>query len=173
MDRLGAYADFSIKARCNNLTTAEERLLKLNPDFVGEDLQTDTYFYVPVGRMKLREGNIEHLLTHYHREESDGKMKTTVFLYERDPSPQQVLHHTGKLARLGQVIKRRRIFFVNNVKFHLDQFDDGQMFVEIEAIDRDGSLGIDFIRKQAEEYKVAMGISDKDVLTDSYIDLVR
>jgi adenylate cyclase, class 2 len=167
------YADFSIKARCDNLAEAENRLMKLRPEFIGEDLQTDTYFQVPIGRMKLRQGNIENLLTHYYREESGGKMRTTVFLYERNPTDQSVKNHTAGLSSLGQVIKRRRIFFVDNVKFHFDRFDDGLMFIEIEAIDSDGSLGVDFICKQAEEYKQLMGIRDEDVLTGSYIDLIK
>jgi predicted adenylyl cyclase CyaB len=167
------YADFSIKARCNDLADAEKRLMKLRAEFIGEDLQTDTYFSAPLGKMKLREGNIENLLTHYHREESEGKMRTTVFLYERNPAEELIRNHTAGLRTLGKVIKRRRIYFVKNVKFHLDQFDDGRMFIEIEAIDRDGSLGIDFIREQAEKYKQLMDIRDEDVLIDSYIDLIK
>ncbi len=30
----------------------EERLLQLEPTFIGEDHQVDTYFNVPVGRFK-------------------------------------------------------------------------------------------------------------------------
>jgi adenylate cyclase class 2 len=97
-----AYADFSIKARCSTPEFVEQKLKELNANFVGEDLQTDTYFKVAIGKLKLREGNIEKLLTHYLREEQDGRMRTTVFLYERDPSESLKREHTGVSRSLAR-----------------------------------------------------------------------
>jgi hypothetical protein len=36
--------NFEFKARTTQLYFLEERLLSLNPRFIGEDFQTDTYF---------------------------------------------------------------------------------------------------------------------------------
>jgi len=173
MNTTAAYADFSIKARCSNLVLVEQILRSMSPVYLGEDLQTDTYFSVPIGKMKLRTGNIERLLTHYLREEDQGgKMKTTVFLYERNPSANFIREHTGKLRQIGQVIKSRRIFFIGNVKFHLDTLGD-QRFVEIEAIDRDGTLGIEVIREQADKYRQLLGVTERDIVNGSYIDMLQ
>jgi adenylate cyclase, class 2 len=165
------YADFSIKARCASPQIIEQKLQDLNAHFTGEDLQTDTYFQVPVGKLKLREGNIENLLTHYLREEHDGKMKTTVFLYERDPGESLKRQYTGSLPVVGRVTKTRRIYWIENVKFHIDRFPDHQTFIEIEAIDREGNLGIELISRQAEKYKELLSISEEDILKESYIDM--
>ena len=58
---------FEFKARSNRHEELEQKLLHLNANFVGEDHQTDTYFNVPYGRLKLREGKIEYALIHYYR----------------------------------------------------------------------------------------------------------
>ena len=49
-------------ATTSDLKNSEHQLLLLNPKFIGEDNQEDTYFNVAKGRLKLREGNIENSL---------------------------------------------------------------------------------------------------------------
>jgi adenylate cyclase class IV len=59
-----------IKAICHNLETVRMILQNLRARFVGQDQQTDTYFNVPDGRLKLREGRIENALIYYRRPDS-------------------------------------------------------------------------------------------------------
>ena len=73
--------NFEFKARTNDLKNLENRLLRLNPRFVGEDNQTDTYFNVAKGRLKLREGNIENSLIFYERQNIAGTKRSDVLLY--------------------------------------------------------------------------------------------
>lgn len=167
----GVYSDFSIKARCKSIEQIEEKLRSLNAVFEGEDLQTDTYYQASVGRLKVRKGTIENLVTHYVREADGDKMKTTVFVYERDPKKSIIRKYTQSRKVIGKVIKHRRIYWIDNVKFHLDKFDDGSTFVEIEAMDRDGSRGHEAIKRQAEEYKMLLSIRDEDIITGSYLDM--
>ena len=61
-----------IKARCNNLDTIRKILQSKNADFKGVDHQTNTYFKINHGRLKLREGIIENYLIHYQREKKEG-----------------------------------------------------------------------------------------------------
>ena len=58
-----------IKARCQNLPWIKSRLENAQARYIGLDAQTDTYFNCSNGRLKLREGNIESRLIHYHRNE--------------------------------------------------------------------------------------------------------
>jgi predicted adenylyl cyclase CyaB len=44
---------------------------------------------------------------------------------------------------LATVDKHREIYFVGNVKFHLDTVEGLGTFVEIESIDMDGTIGQD------------------------------
>src|SRR6185503_9787022 len=55
------------KARIDDIDSAREKLLSLNPRSLGLDHQKDTYFGVPEGRLKLREGGIEQSLIFYKR----------------------------------------------------------------------------------------------------------
>jgi len=57
---------FEFKARSNRNGKLEQKLSQIYARVVGEDHQKDTYFNVPFGSLKLREGNIENALIHYH-----------------------------------------------------------------------------------------------------------
>ncbi len=76
---------FEFKARADNWLHLEERLLTLNPLFKGTDLQEDTYFNVPEGRLKLREGSIENALIHYNRNNIAHAKPSDVLLYQHQP----------------------------------------------------------------------------------------
>lgn len=56
-----------IKARCTQQPKIRSLLQERSARFVGEDHQVDTYFRVPQGRLKLREGTIEQTLIYYER----------------------------------------------------------------------------------------------------------
>lgn len=66
------YLNVEIKARCGNPAFIRDYLLSNNAEFRGTDEQTDTYFQVPHGRLKLREGNIENNLIYYERSNQAG-----------------------------------------------------------------------------------------------------
>ena len=71
------------------------------------------------------------------------------------------------------VDKRREIYFLDNVKVHLDTVAGLGTFVEIEAIDADGTRPLETLRAQCEELMRAFGIADDDLLALSYSDLLR
>lgn len=70
------------------------------------------------------------------------------------------------------VDKQREIFFLENVKFHLDQVVGLGTFVEIEAIDEYGSLGEAYLQKQCEHYLALFEIQPEELLTNSYSDML-
>ena len=69
------------KAKVVDSSPFEERLLDKNPRFVGTDSQIDTYFNVPKGRLKLREGTIENALIFYERPDTVESKKSDIILY--------------------------------------------------------------------------------------------
>src|SRR5262245_11084026 len=152
------HLNIEIKACSNNINTIRDYLLKQHADHPGIDKQTDTYFDVPHGRMKLREGNIENALIHYYRENKSGPKASHVILYQTDP--------TGKLKDLLTtalnvkviVKKKREIYFIGNVKFHIDEVDGLGSFVEIEAIDKTGNIGNEKLLQQCQFYMSEFGI---------------
>jgi adenylate cyclase, class 2 len=70
------------------------------------------------------------------------------------------------------VDKKREIYFIDNVKFHIDDVKDLGSFVEIEAQDMDGSLGSEKITQQCKNYIKLFNIVDADMVSGSYSDLL-
>lgn len=166
------HINFEFKARHSNVDAAEEALVKKKPRFIGEDHQIDTYFNVPSGRLKLREGTIENALIFYERTDTAGAKQSNVTLYTHPPDAalKQVLIQSLGIKTV--VDKRRRIYFVDNVKFHFDTVEGLGRFVEVEAIDKDGSIGLDKLKEQCRYYQTLLGVNDADFIAESYSDML-
>ncbi len=149
-----------------------EYLKANNADFKGVDHQIDTYFNVPNGRLKLREGEIENFLVHYERPDQEGPKQSKVTLYASQPGSTLKEALTNALGVLVVVDKKREIYFIENVKFHVDVVENLGTFMEIEAIDKDGSIGEDRLNEQCNTCLKEMGIKDKDLISVSYSDLL-
>ena len=67
-----SFLNVEIKARCSKPESIRNYLLSHNAELKGTDEQTDTYFTVPNGRLKLRDGNIENNLIYYERTNQAG-----------------------------------------------------------------------------------------------------
>ena len=164
--------NFEFKARTNDLKKAEEKLLLLNPKFIGEDNQTDTYFKVTKGRLKLREGNIENSLIWYERENIKGAKQSEVLLYQHNPD-KTLKDILIKLHGIKVVVdKRRRIYFIDNVKFHFDAITRLGTFIEVEAIDNNGVIGIEKLKDQCNRYAELFKIQSRDYISLSYSDML-
>ena len=71
------------------------------------------------------------------------------------------------------VEKYRKIFYINNVKFHLDEVPGLGSFVEIEAGNlADPSKTIEDLKVQCDHYMNAFEISDADLIHHSYSDML-
>lgn len=166
------HVNFEFKAKCMNLIALEEKLLTQRPRFAGEDHQTDTYFNVPNGRLKLREGNIENALIFYERSNVAGAKQSDVTLYQHQPAPslKQILKQSLGVKTI--VEKKRRIYFVDNVKLHFDTVTGLGSFVEVEAIDKDGTIGIEKLKEQCRYYENLFQIKQEDFMAESYSDML-
>ena len=164
--------NIEFKASANNLVALEELLKHHNPLFIGEDHQVDTYFNITMGRLKLREGNIENALIHYEREDTAGAKASHVLLYQHQPDKalKEILIKT--LGVKAVVDKNRKIYFINNVKFHFDTVKGLGTFVEVEAIDKDGTIGKEKLQKQCDEYAALFGITTENFCSVSYSDMI-
>ena len=123
-----------IKARCENPNRIREILKSKGADYKGLDHQVDTYFRVNSGRLKLREGNIENHLICYQRENLAGPKESNVLLFKTEPGSILKSILMEALGILVVVEKSREIYFIENVKFHIDDVKHLGSFVEIEAI---------------------------------------
>ncbi len=164
--------NIEFKARCADISAAEQILLQFNPRFAGEDHQVDTYFHVPVGRLKLREGNIENALIHYERENTAGSKASTVLLYRSAPGSGLKAILEKALGIKAVVDKCRRIYFIDNIKFHFDRVENLGTFIEVEAIDANGSVGRERLQQQCDHWATQFGVKPETYESESYSDLL-
>ncbi|MFY8126831.1 MAG: class IV adenylate cyclase [Chitinophagaceae bacterium] len=164
--------NIEFKAKCNDLTSAEEKLKTLHPTFIGTDYQKDTYYNITNGRLKLREGNIENALIYYTRANTPNAKQSNVLLYQHTPSDDlkqmlQTLHGIKVVVE-----KQRKIYFVNNVKIHFDEVPNLGCFIEVEAIDKNETISIETLQQQCDDFVIFFGIKPEDFESKSYSDLL-
>lgn len=166
------FLNIEIKARCNNAEAVRNYLLQNNADFRGTDFQTDTYFAVNNGRLKLREGNIENNLIYYERSNESGP-KSSHFQLVKVEDAAGLKAALEKANGIKQVVKKKReIYYINNVKFHIDEVEGLGNFMEIEA----GNVLINKTKEELQQqcnfYLKQFGIKEEDFIAVSYSDML-
>lgn len=167
-----SYVNIEIKAHASNPEEIRNILKSKKAEFKGTDHQIDTYFRVNSGRLKLREGNIENNLIYYKRENKSGPKQSEVILFQNDPKKNIKEILTAALGILIEVNKEREIYFIDNVKFHIDNVKSLGTFIEIEAIDKQESIGRERLLEQCNEFIKLFNIQEKDLLSKSYSDML-
>ncbi|RLG15928.1 adenylate cyclase [Candidatus Pacearchaeota archaeon] len=167
-----SHINIEIKARCSEHEKIREILKANNAEFVGVDYQKDTYFKTKSGRLKLRQGNIENYLIFYKRENKKQAKESRIILFEVSPNSPLESILEDSLGIFIEVNKRREIYFIENVKFHLDAIEGLGYFVEIEAIDKKGTIEKNKLLKQCRHYQKLFGIDEKNLISCSYSDLL-
>ncbi|MBI5858794.1 MAG: class IV adenylate cyclase [Sphingobacteriales bacterium] len=167
-----AFLNVEIKAKCNDASFIRNYLLTHGADFKGTDEQTDTYFNVLNGRLKLREGNIENNLIWYERTNQAGPKKSHFNLVKVEDA--KGLKNALANANGVKVVvkKRREIYYIGNVKFHIDEVPGLGSFVEIEAGNRLADLLPEELKKQCDFYLKELGIKEEDLVEVSYCDML-
>lgn len=167
-----SYLNVEIKAKCSDASFIRNYLLANNAEYKGMDEQTDTYFNVPFGRLKLREGNIENNLIFYERANQQGPKNSHFHLVKVEDATGLKDVLTKSIGIKAIVKKRREIYYIKNVKFHVDEVEGLGSFVEIEA----GNVLADFsqeqLKQQCDFYMKEFGISSEDLVEVSYSDML-
>lgn len=161
-----------IKANCPNPDQVHDYLKNKNAIYKGMDHQVDTYFQSKNGRLKLRQGNIETTLIYYDRPNQQGPKHSKVILHK--PNESDSLREVLSAAMEVKVVvdKQRHIYFIDNVKFHVDVVKDLGNFVEIEAIDETGKIATSVLQDQCDHYMDLLKIEQKDLIHHSYSDMI-
>ena len=166
------FLNVEIKARCKDPDTIRQYLVTNKAEFKGTDQQSDTYFNVPNGRLKLREGNIENNLIFYERANQSGPKNSHFNLVKVEDAKglKEVLTKSNGVK--VRVKKTREIYYINNVKFHIDEVPGLGSFIEIEA----GNVFVDLsqheLKQQCDFYLQEFKIEQEDLVEVSYSDLL-
>jgi predicted adenylyl cyclase CyaB len=127
--------NLELKARCPALKAARQSVCRLGAREAGIEIQTDTFFRAPSGRLKLREieGQPAVLIWYDRPDELSARMSR----YYLNPIPdaeKMKATLTVALGVRGVVHKRRAIYLWHNVRIHLDEVRELGTFVEFEAV---------------------------------------
>lgn len=165
---------FEIKCPIVNPEAKHSQLISLGANFKGTDHQIDTYFNVPNGRLKLRTGNIENTLIRYNRNEIKGIKQSNVIFQPLTASDakgiKSILIDSNGIWKI--VDKQRRIYFIDNVKFHIDEVHQLGTFMEIEAIDENETIHSADLEKQCSKFIELLQLDRSTFMDQSYSDLV-
>lgn len=167
------FLNVEIKAACKDPGNIRRFLHDNNASFIGVDEQVDTYFQTNNGRLKLREGNIENNLIYYERANEAGPKHSLFHLVKIEDANGLKGVLTKSMGIKVVVRKKREIYYIGNVKFHIDEVDGLGSFVEIEAGNVFADLTREQLQQQCDYYVNALEIKQADMLRHSYSDMAN
>jgi predicted adenylyl cyclase CyaB len=131
--------------------------------------QTDTYFRVPRGRLKLREESQAAQLIAYDRaDEALARESRYRLVTIGDPRGLKEALSVA-LGVLVVVEKSRRLLLWQSVRIHLDDVRGLGSFIEIEAV-ADPASDLTSERREASEVQEALAIAPERIMAVSYSD---
>lgn len=167
-----SHINVEMKARTSDAAKIRNWLLAEGAEFKGIDRQVDTYFQSREGRLKLREGNIENNLIYYDRgNESGPKQSDFTLMAVTEPGPLKSILASAMGIKVV-VAKKREIYFIANVKFHIDELEGLGNFVEIEASNKTHAVALEELHRQCRHYMDAFEIREEDLIDRSYSDML-
>ncbi|CAN5363998.1 class IV adenylate cyclase [soil metagenome] len=167
--------NIEIKARLDDLSKARRLARKLKATPRGVLMQTDTYFRVGRGRLKLREIHSPPVLAEliwYERSDEARARKSTYLLAPVSDPRSLKMALSAALGVLVVVRKRRELWMFRNVRIHLDQVAGLGRFVELEAV-VGGRYNSATSRRNLLQVQTGLAIEKSMLLSKSYSDLIR
>ena len=165
--------NIEVKARIDSLSDVRARLPALPCHGEHHLYQTDTFFHVVRGRLKLREfadGTGE--LIFYERPDEAGPKLSQ---YDRIPCDDTVpvlRALSTALGVRGVIRKRRQVVLIGNTRIHLDEVEGLGSFLELEVVLRDSDTVAAGQRTAAELLQI-LGIPESKLVSGAYLDLLQ
>ena len=160
--------NLEVKASAVSLATARSRLRKLDGATAHVNLrQTDWYFRVPKGRLKLRQvgsGRDAELIAYLRPDTPSARTSEFQRLPTTDAAGTRRLFERMLGLRV-RVRKRREVWLYRNARIHLDTVEGLGRFIEIEVVVTEG---MPQARALMKELRGALGIRTRDLVAESY-----
>ena len=158
------------KARIDDPKPYQAKARALGADLWGDLRQTDTYFAVPEGRLKLREtAGLQGELIFYRRDEESAD-RASDYEVSRTTEPASLRDLlSAALGVLAVVKKRRTLLVLDGARIHLDNVEGLGSFLELEVpVQEDDAPARDKIDWLLGE----LGLTWEQCIRASYLDLV-
>lgn len=164
--------NIEIKANCADLIAFENKVKEMPVHFEGTDQQTDTFYVVPKGRLKLRESSLYgNILIPYFRPDTNDSKESDYSLLKVDDVQQTKLILQKMFGVRLVVEKERKIYIYENIRIHIDRVKKLGNFIEFEAVlsdgeqEKDNHLKLEILMKQ-------LDISKNQLIANAYADLL-
>jgi adenylate cyclase class 2 len=161
--------NLELKARLSSRARAEDRARGVGAEECEILRQTDTYFIVPRGRLKLREteGKIAELIAYERAEDADERWSKYKKAEIVDPHgfKDTVAFNVGILA---VVRKERKLFLYRGARIHLDEVEGLGSFIEFEVPSDGGENPLTLMQ----ELRAIFQVAENDIEKGSYSDLL-
>ena len=159
------------KYRCDDLLAVLGRAKSLGAKDAGVVRQSDRFFEATFGRLKLRQiGDGRAELISYVRQDVAAAKGSDYCIYHT-AAPEElagVLAHC--LESRGVVQKARTLLLWRNTRIHLDEVDGLGTFVELETVIHEQNEHS--ARDELKQIAGALVLSDEDLMSEAYIDLL-
>ncbi len=164
--------NIEIKAHYSDFDFFLKKLSDLPHRYEGLDVQTDTFFQTPSGRLKLRESSLYGtFLIPYMRSDQEGPKESNYALIEiKDYAKAKVLL-SAILGEKVVVKKKRQIYIYQNVRIHFDTVENLGSFMEFEAVIGNDD-DIEENQKKLEQLMAYFGIKQDDLIAAAYADML-
>ncbi len=164
-----------LKARVGDHEFLRKKLSALGAEYTGTFQQSDLYFKVPEGRLKLREvennGTVE--LIYYERENIAGPKSDDAFILKVQ-EPEDLKKILKKiLTPLIVIGKVREIYQYQGTQIHLDTVKKLGKFIEFERQTADDSSMVEKDQSILEKLMETLEIDSSNLETLSYSDLAE
>ena len=164
-----------LKARVNDHGLLRKRLSALRAESIGTFQQSDLYFKVPEGRLKLREVEASSTveLIYYDRENIAGPKSDNAFIL-RVQEPGELKKILKKiLTPLIVIDKVREIYIYCGIQIHLDTVEKLGKFIEFEKQTEDNPEAIEKGRLLLQKLMKKLEIDQNNLESLSYGDLLQ
>ncbi|XP_068745048.1 adenylate cyclase CyaB-like [Montipora capricornis] len=165
-------SNMEIKVKVDDLEKLTRKVEELSAS-EGEIIeQSDVFFNVPQGRLKLRYlQNRPSQLIFYERDDKSGpKMSNFHIATTNNPDDlANVLSHA--LGQKGIVKKRRLLYLVGQTRVHCDDVEGLGHFMELEVVMKENQSATEG-EAIAKDLMSKLGLKDADLVKGAYIDLL-
>ena len=164
--------NIEIKVRIDSIQAVLPRARALTGSEPELILQDDTFFNVPLGRLKLREfadGSAE--LIHYHRPDH-GDTRASDYVRVPVPDPAALRDALARACNIARRVRKQRwLLMAGATRIHLDRVEGLGDFMELEVVLADGQTDAQG-SVVAEALMQALGLADAKRIAGAYLDLL-
>lgn len=165
--------NIEIKAKYRKSDQTKGVLEKIGARFERIEMQTDTYFNVENGKLKIRErdSGLPQLIQYFRKEEERPKPSYYEIVHLRNVK--KVKETLTREYGIRVIVKKKRELWTwKNVRIHFDAVEDLGHFLEFEAVIEKNTDDEEGYRKLKRLMK-KFGITQKDLVSQSYVDLIE